>query len=215
MIRPIISDVNSSSCLFGSLFFSLSDFPSVDVDIVPARVVGETVEADDDPAWLFEGVEDVDVIIEFVNGIVEDSGFVNNAEEMVLLETSVGVTDISCFSVALVTSSVADDCVVVDCVPLELAWSDCVVCIGVDTVVVVSFVVGIVVVVVVVGLEWELTPSELIGTVEEGVDIEDVDFSIDAFTGKLVVVIGEVSDVPVMLQSEKNHVDGDEFWDET
>ena len=53
------------------------------------------------------------------------------------------------------------------------------------------------------GLEWELTPSELIETVEDGVDIKDVDFSVDAFTGKLVVVVGEVSDVPVMLQSEK------------
>ena len=53
-------------------------------------------------------------------------------------------------------------------------------------------------------LEWELTPSELIETVEEGVDNEDVDFSVDAFTGKLVVVIGGVSDVPVMLQSLKN-----------
>ena len=176
---------------------SLSDFPRVDVDIVPARVVDETVGDDDDSAWFFEGAEDVDVIIEFVDGTVEDSGFVNNAEEMVLLEISVGVTEISCFSVTLVTSSVADDCVVVDCVPLELAWGDCVVCIAVDTVVVVSFVVGIVV--VVVGLEWELTPSELIETAEEGVDIEDV----DAFTGKLFVVVREVSDVPVMLQSEK------------
>ena len=42
-------------------------------------------------------------------------------------------------------------------------------------------------------------------TVEEGVDIEDVDFSIDVFTGKLAVVIEEVSDVPVMLQSERNN----------
>ena len=40
---------------------------------------------------------------------------------MVLVETSVGAPEISCFSVALVTSSVADDCVVVDCVPLEPA----------------------------------------------------------------------------------------------
>ena len=70
---------------------------------------------------MFEGAEDVDVIIEFVDGTVEESGFVNNAEEMVLVEKSVGVTEISCFSVAPVTSSVADDCVVVDCVPLELA----------------------------------------------------------------------------------------------
>ena len=70
---------------------------------------------------MFEGEEDVDGIIEFVDGTVEDSAFVNNAEEIVLLEKSVGVTEISCFSVALVTSSVADDCVVVDCVPLEPA----------------------------------------------------------------------------------------------
>ena len=42
-------------------------------------------------------------------------------------------------------------------------------------------------------------------TVEEGVDIEDVDFSVDVFTGKLAVVIEEVSDVPVMLQSERNN----------
>ena len=77
-----------------------------------------------------------------------------------------------------------------------------------------SFVVGIV---VVVGLEWELTPFELIETVEEGVDKEDVDFSVDTFTGKLVVVVGGVSDVPVMLQSEKTQqpLDGDEFYDET
>ena len=144
MIRPIISDVNSSFWLFCALFLSLSDFPSLDVDIVPARVVEETVEGDDDPAWLFKGVEDVDVIIEFVDGTVEDSGFVNNVDEMVLLGTLVGVTEISCFSVALVTSRVADDCVVV-----ELAWGDCVGCIAVDTVV--NFVVGIDV--VVVGLE--------------------------------------------------------------
>ena len=39
-------------------------------------------------------------------------------------------------------------------------------------------------------------------TVEEGGDIEDVDFSVDAFKGKLVVMIGGISDVPVMLQSE-------------
>ena len=42
-------------------------------------------------------------------------------------------------------------------------------------------------------------------TVEEGVDTEDVDFSVDVFTGKLAVVIEEVSDVPVMLQSERNN----------
>ena len=179
------------------------------VALVTSRVADDWVVVDCVPlglawgdcvVWFLEGV-DVDVIIEFVDGTEEDTGFVNNAEEMVLLETLVGVTEISCFSVSLDTYSVSDECVVVDCVPLELPlWSDCVVCIAVDTIV--DFVV---VVVVVVGLEWELTstPSELIETVEEGVDIEDVDFSVDAFTGKLVVVIGGVSDVPVMLQSLK------------
>ena len=247
-----------------SCFFSVALVTSrvaddwVVVDCVPLGLAwGDCV------VWFFEGGEDVDVIIELVDGTLGDSGFVNNVDEMVLVETSVGVTEISCFSVALVTSRVADDWVVVDCVPLGLTWGDCFVWFleGVENVdVIIELVDGteedtgfvnnaeemvlletlvevteissfsvaldtcsvaddcvVVDCVVVVGIEWELTPSELIETVEEGVDIEDVDFSVDAFKGKLVVMIGGVSDVPVMLQSEKNkqQLDDDEFWDET
>ena len=72
MIRPIISDIISSSVVVGASVVSLSDSPSVE------------------PAWLVEGVEDFDDrILEFVGG-TEVNDF--HVERIVLLVTSFVVT---------------------------------------------------------------------------------------------------------------------------
>ena len=73
MIRPIISDIISSSVVVGGSVMSLSDSPSVE------------------PAWLVEGVEDFDRVIDFVGGTeAEVNDF--DVEGIVLLIKSFGVT---------------------------------------------------------------------------------------------------------------------------
>ena len=141
---------------------------------------------DNELAWFIEGVKDVDVIIEFVDGIDGESVVVNDfdVEGIVLLDTSLWVKEVSFVSVALVSAT--DDCVVVDCVSIELMLDDCLV--------------G-----TIIWLEWEVTSSKPIETEEEGVDINGVYISDDPFMGTFVVANGGVSDVPVMLQTEKNN----------